>query len=242
MASNGLLHLDGIDVDIENVPVLRDVSLSVDTGQTVALMGRNGAGKTTTFRSIMGLEKVQDGRIVLGGEDITELPARKRSSHGLGFMPEDRRLFTNMTVRENLQISAWGAKGDVSRDEFDGIVDRAIETFPDMTDFIDRKAGRLSGGQQKMVAVSRALAADPSLLLLDEPFEGLAPVVRENFRAGIERIIDQGVSILLAESNIQHAQEVADQFYVIERGEIETEIDSPDAVASNQTVQQIFGV
>lgn len=242
MATNGLLRLEDINVDIENVPVLRDVSLNIDTGETVALVGRNGAGKTTTFRSIMGLERVLDGRVMLDGEDLTETRARDRSSKGLGFMPEDRRLFTDMTVEENLQISAWGAKGDVSAQEFEEIVERAIQTFPDMDGFIDRKAGKLSGGQQKMVAVSRALAADPKVLLLDEPFEGLAPVVRETFREGIERIMDQGVSILFAESNVQHAQEVAERFYVIERGEIQTEIGSSDAVMSNDTVQQIFGV
>lgn len=234
-----LLELENVSAELGNVPVLRNVSLTLDSSETVGLLGRNGAGKTTTFRTIMGLVPVLDGHIHVQGDDITETKAEQRTGYGLSLAPEERRLFTNLSVQENLQLAVWGRNEPADDDTIDEVADLATTVFPEMEQFLDRPAGQLSGGQQKMVAISRALAADPELLLLDEPFEGLAPATRDNLIAGIDRIQDLGITILVAESNVRYASRVGDRFYVIERGEIETEIANEDP-QTNDTVKEIF--
>lgn len=234
-----LLELENVSAELGNVPVLRDLSIALDSGETVGLLGRNGAGKTTTFRTIMGLVPVLTGQVRVDSENITAASAEQRTAYGLSLAPEDRRLFTNLSVRENLQMAAWGRDESVDDDTVDDVVDLATTVFPEMDAFITRPAGQLSGGQQKMVAISRALAADPDVLLLDEPFEGLAPATRDNLIAGIDRIQDLGIAILVAESNVRYASQVGDRFYVIERGEIETEITDEDP-QTNETVKRIF--
>jgi len=235
------LEVDEIHAKLGGVPVLRGVSLSVDPGETVALIGRNGAGKTTTFRAIMGKVSITEGAIRVRGDDLEGTATNERSRIGLGFAPEDRRLFTDLTVADNIRIALWGKHGKISDGEFESVRERVTSTFPQVEEFLDRPAGQLSGGQQKMAAIGRALAAEPNLLLLDEPFEGLAPSVREDLRRGIDRIEEMDVSILIADSNVHHATQAANRFYVIERGETITQIDSPDGVADDEEIQRIFG-
>ncbi|MDG5758309.1 ABC transporter ATP-binding protein [Natronococcus sp. A-GB1] len=239
MSQQPLLEVDDLNVTIDRATVLEDISLTVKPGETVALIGRNGAGKTTTFRSVMGQTSIQGGSIRVNGTDLTDRPSRERIRHGVGFAPEDRRLFTTLTVEDNLRMSTWG-KGDVDESGFRDRLDRALEIYPEMERFLDRPAGQLSGGQQKMVTVARALTSEPDIVLLDEPFEGLAPSVREQFREGVERIKALGISIVVAESNVRHAGEIADRGYVIERGQIVTEIDRDEPIVDNEEIKRIF--
>lgn len=234
-----ILELDGVTVELGNVPVLRNVSFDVTEGVTTALIGRNGAGKTTTLSGIMGMVDVNSGSVTVNGEDITATPVHERVEHGLSLAPEDRKLFTKLSVRKNIKLAAWGNKRDISDDEFDDILDRVTSVFPEMTEFMDRPAGNLSGGQQKMVTIGRAIASDPELLLLDEPFEGLAPSVRERLIKGINRIKEMDVTILIAESNVRYTAQTANHFYVIERGEIVEEITEGDP-QENPEVKRIF--
>jgi branched-chain amino acid transport system ATP-binding protein len=234
-----LLEIEDITVNIDKVTVLKEVSMTVQPGEAVALIGRNGAGKTTTFRTVMGQTSIQNGSIRVNGTDLTDQPSRERIRHGIGFAPEDRRLFTTLTVEDNLRMSSWG-KGVTDEDGFQNRLDRVLEIYPEMEDFLDRPAGQLSGGQQKMVTVGRALTSDPDVVLLDEPFEGLAPSVRERFRDGVERIKELGISIVVAESNVRHAGEIADRGYVIERGEIVTGIDRNSPIVENAEIKRIF--
>lgn len=234
-----VLELDDVTVELGNVPVLRDISFTVETGETTALIGRNGAGKTTTLSSVMGLVDVKSGTISVNGKDITNGPVHEKVNHGLSLAPEDRRLFTKLSVRKNIQLAAWGNPRDVSDDEFEEIIERVTRVFPEMSEFMDRPAGNLSGGQQKMVTIGRAIASDPELLLLDEPFEGLAPSVRERLINGINRIKEMDVTILIAESNVRYTSQTANHFYVIERGEIVEEITDEDP-QENPKVKRIF--
>lgn len=239
MSQQPLLDVDALDVTIDRATVLEDVSLTVQPGETVALIGRNGAGKTTTFRSVMGQTSIQNGSIRVNGTDLTDRPSRERIRHGVGFAPEDRRLFTTLTVEDNLRMSTWG-KGDADESGFQDRLDRVLDIYPEMNEFLDRPAGQLSGGQQKMVTVGRALTSDPDVVLLDEPFEGLAPSVREQFREGVERIKELGISIVVAESNVRHAGEITDRGYVIERGQIVTDIGRDEPIVDNEEIKRIF--
>lgn len=234
-----VLSVSGVTVDIKNASVLRDVSLNLNAQETVALVGRNGAGKTTTFKTIMGLQALAKGTIKVGDIDVTSEPPQRRAELGVGFAPEDRRLFTHLTVRDNLQLANWGPQ-NMSDKAFEDVVDQVVDVFPEIEEFLDRKAGHLSGGQQQMVTVGRALAADPDIVLLDEPFEGLAPSVRERFREGVERMKDLGLSLLVAESNVEYTEKIADRAFVIERGEIQAEVTEMSGFTDHEVVTRIF--
>ncbi len=210
-----MLKVEKINVNIAKVQVLRDLSLEVGDGEIVCLIGPNGAGKTTTLRSIMGLIPTASGRIVFKGEDITSMPAHDRAKLGIGYAPEDRRLYPEFTVWENIIFPARIL--GIAEEE---VADRVFKVFPELKDQTHRLAFTLSGGQQKMVAVARALASNPSLVLLDEPLEGLAPIVRSRLVSGILDMKNEGISVLLAESNVSHVRKVADVVYRIRRGEI----------------------
>ncbi|HUO62241.1 MAG TPA: ABC transporter ATP-binding protein [Terriglobales bacterium] len=198
--------------------VLRDIGLRVGSAETVCLVGRNGAGKTTTIDSIMGLLPVRSGTVTFKGRDITRLPTHERALGGIGYAPEDAGIFPDLTVGENFLISQSLAKG--GRKAGAGIDPSVFELFPEVRDFIGRRGLFLSGGQKKMVAIARALTLGPSILLLDEPFEGLAPVIVSRFIEAAKRIKAMGVSLLIAESNLMNASRVADRLYAIDRGEI----------------------
>jgi branched-chain amino acid transport system ATP-binding protein len=210
-----MLRVEKINVNLANVQVLRNLSIEIDEGEVACLVGANGAGKTTTLRAVMGLLPVISGKIIFRGMDITTLPAHERAKLGMGYAPEDRRLYPEFTVWENIVFPARIMNVDEEE-----IAERIFRIFPELKDQVNRLAFTLSGGQQKMVAVARALALNPSLVLLDEPLEGLAPIVRSRLAEGIKNMKEEGISILLAESNISHVKDVADRIFRIKRGEI----------------------
>lgn len=211
-----ILAIDAIDVRIQSVPILRGLSLAVAEGEVVGLVGRNGAGKTTTMRTIMGLTRLAAGSIRFDGQDVTRLEAHRRPSLGLGYMPEDRRLVPALTVEENMLLPAW------VNDRLDQVAGLKFiyELMPELFEMRDRKALLLSGGQQKMVALGRALLASTRLLLLDEPFEGVAPALAQRLSEVIVTLKDEKRSVLIAQSELTHAVSLLDREYVIERGEI----------------------
>ena len=217
-----MLQLDRIATYRGPAQILRALSLRVSHGESVCLVGRNGAGKTTTIESIMGLLPVRSGTITFQGRDITRLPAHERARQGIGYAPEDAGIFPELTVEENFQISQWLAqpRGDGRGAASDVPQDRVFQLFPEVKTFLLRRGQHLSGGQKKMVAISRALTLSPAILLLDEPFEGLAPVVVTRIIDAVKQIKAMGVSLLIAESNLANAMRVADRVYAIDRGEI----------------------
>jgi branched-chain amino acid transport system ATP-binding protein len=210
-----LLSLEAIRVAIHGAEILRGVSLTIPRGGLVALVGRNGAGKTTTLRAVMGLLPLTAGRISMDGVDLARVPAFQRARLGIGYVPEDRRLIGRLTVADNLLLPAW--MGDSAQ------ASRRLETvyrlMPELQALSDRKAAQLSGGQQKMVALARALMSATKLLLLDEPFEGLSPGLGDKLAATIREVQRSGVSVLVAESDLKRVGFV-EEIYKIERGEI----------------------
>ncbi|PSP76791.1 ABC transporter ATP-binding protein [Halobacteriales archaeon QS_3_64_16] len=234
-----LLELAGLSASIEGVTVLRDIDLSVAESEIVGIVGRNGAGKTSTFRSVMGLQTIQGGSISFDGEDITERETHERKRLGIGFAPEDRRLISNLTARENIEMALWGTDdGTTSVDDRLAVV---LEVFPDMDAFLDQPAGKLSGGQQQMVTVSRALVADPNLVMLDEPFEGLAPSIKRDLSESMSTVReDLGTSVLIAESQISQISDFVDRLYVIERGNIIAETDDPATVSDDEELMEVI--
>lgn len=211
-----ILSLQSIDVNIQSVPILRGLSLDVAEGEIVGLVGRNGAGKTTTMRTIMGLTKPIGGSVTLDGQDMTRFEAYRRPPLGIGYMPEDRRLVPDLTVEENMLLPAW-VNSDLDQE---GGLKFNYDLMPELHAMRERKALLLSGGQQKLVALGRALLAGPRLLLLDEPFEGVAPALAQRLTEVIVTLKDEKRSALIAQSELSHSVSLLDREYTIERGEI----------------------
>ncbi|MBI4247691.1 MAG: ABC transporter ATP-binding protein [Candidatus Rokubacteria bacterium] len=234
-----MLDLRQISVFRGRAQVLRAVSLTVQQAEAVCLVGRNGAGKTTTMDSIMGLLPVKSGRITLGERDITRVPAHARARLGVGYSPEDAGIFPDLTVAENLHIGQWlgASRGRQSQSSGADVNERIFAVFPEVRAFIHRRGLNLSGGQKKMVAIARAMALAPSILLLDEPFEGLAPVVVSRFIEAVTKVKAMGISLLIAESNLSTATRVADRLYAIDRGEVIFE-GAPRSVLQNEEVMK----
>ena len=212
-----MLTVERVSVDIASSRILRDVSLDVAAGALVGLVGRNGAGKTTTLATIMGYRRPAAGRIAFRGYDLTQLPTHRIAALGIGFSPEESEVFADLTVGENIEMPTWTRA--TSRPAGERIA-QAYQVFPRLRDYAARGGGQLSGGERKMLSLARALALDPELLLLDEPFEGLSPAIAPIIGDGIAAMRRHGCGILLAESNIHHVPEGTDRLYVIERGEI----------------------
>ena len=215
-----MLRLEDVSVAIAAAPVLRGVSLHVPPGGRVALIGRNGAGKTTTLRALMGLLPMRGGRVVVDGQDCAALPAHHRARQGIGYAPEERRLFGSFTVRENLLLPAQVLRlpaAEVSRR-----LDAVFALLPELRDFAPRRAAGLSGGQGKMVALGRALMVGTRAVLLDEPFQGLAPALALRYAEALGRLRTAlpDVAILVTESNPELLRSLVERTYVIERGEI----------------------
>jgi branched-chain amino acid transport system ATP-binding protein len=212
-----MLALDTLTVDIQNSRILRGVSMQVDAGQLVCLVGRNGAGKTTTFRTIMGFIRPVAGAIAFDGTALVGMPTHRIAQLGVGYAPEESQVFGDLNVAENIELPTWTRpQGRDAKTR----IDLAYEIFPKLRQYAARGGNQLSGGERKMVSIARALALDPRLLLLDEPFEGLSPAIIPALSEGIASIRRLGHGILMAESNVHHIPEYADALYVLERGEI----------------------
>jgi branched-chain amino acid transport system ATP-binding protein len=215
--------------------VLFGISLSVGAGQIISLIGRNGVGKTTTMRSIMGLTPASSGKIIFEGINITNLPPYKIARLGIGFVPEERRIFPQLSVWENLDIARRpsSSKGDGWDEE------RVFTLFPDLRDIQERPGGVLSGGQQQMLTIARSLMNNPSLLLLDEPSEGLAPKVVEDLREQVKLLKDSGLSIVLAEQNLKFVLYLSDYCHILEKGEIKYS-GSPEDLRKNSAILEQY--
>lgn len=237
-----LLEVDAINTFRGSAHILHGVSLTVAENEVVSLVGRNGAGRTTIIESIVGLLPVRSGDIRFRGQDITRLPPHRRAKCGIGYAPENAGIFPELTVAENLMISQWlstrtvrGAAGGIDAEA------QALTVFPEVGKFLSRPGLNLSGGQKKMVSIARAMALAPSLMILDEAFEGLAPVIVKRFRQAVMTIKGLGISILLAESNLTSAAEIADRLYVIDRGEIVFHGTPQEALANEDVMRTLRG-
>ncbi|HEX7099495.1 MAG TPA: ABC transporter ATP-binding protein [Acidimicrobiia bacterium] len=209
-----MLEVQGVSAGYQGSDVVRDVSFRVDEGETVMIIGSNGAGKTTLFRAVCGLLPLSSGRVTFLGEDITGLPAQKVVRRGLAFVPAERHLFPQMTVEENLVLGAYPDKPDSE------VLETVLELFPRLGERFRQLAGTMSGGEQQMLAVGRALMSRPRLLVLDEPTTGLAPIVARNAYAALGRLQEQGLTILVAEQQVPLALAISDRGYVLENGAI----------------------
>jgi len=210
-----VLSLDGVTTYYGEMRILEDVSLEVGEGELVCLLGGNASGKSTTLKTVLGLVRPRSGRVQFLGEDVTEQPTSRRIALGMAIVPENRRLFAPLTVEENLELGAYLRDGDV-----DEARERVFALFPRLLERRDQLAGTLSGGEQQMVAMGRALMSEPRLLLMDEPSMGLAPVlVRQNFEI-IRQVNESGVSVLVVEQNANMALRIADRGYVLQTGSI----------------------
>jgi len=211
-----MLAVEGLNVAIQQTTILHDIDLSIPSNSIAGLIGRNGAGKTTLMRSLMGLIRITSGRIVFENDDLTGAEAFIRARRGIGYMPEDRRLIPDLTVEENVLLPAWASAEPEAQSRLQFIYER----MPEVADFARRRADQLSGGQQKLVALARALMSGRYLLLLDEPFEGVAPALARRLVEVVADLRGSGLSVLLSESDYTHSVELIDKLFVIERGAV----------------------
>ncbi len=214
-AGGPLLDVRAIETSYGLSRVLFGVSIEVHAGECVCLLGRNGVGKTTTMRSIMGLTPPHAGRVMWKGQDITGWTAYRVARAGIGFVPEDRRIFADLTVWENLDLASRSARSEATNDF---TIERVFDLFPKLRELTGRNGGFLSGGEQQMLTIARTLMGNPELLLLDEPSEGLAPLVVDHLGEQIARLKREGLTILLAEQNVEFSLALADRVYVLEKG------------------------
>ncbi len=211
-----MLAVEGLDSFYGRAHILFDVALDVAPGEVVALLGRNGAGKSTTFKSLVGLVAPAAGRIAFEGQPIMGLPAHRIARLGIGYVPEERRIFADLTVVENLEVGRQPPRAGMQP----WTPARLFDLFPNLRAMRNRTGGRMSGGEQQMLAVARTLMGNPKLLLLDEPSEGLAPVIVDQMVETVRTLKREGVAVLLAEQNLRFAGAVADRAYVLEKGRV----------------------
>ena len=234
-----MLEVSDIHTYYGNIHALKGISLTVNQGEVVTLIGSNGAGKTTTLRTIQGLLRPRTGSIKLKGEELTQVPAHLVTTKGLSQSPEGRLIFTRMTVLENLEMGAFARKDkeNIQRD-----LERVFTTFPRLKERIKQRAGTLSGGEQQMLAMGRALMSNPSVLLLDEPSMGLAPILVEQIFDIIRELNQQGTTILLVEQNAQAALQVAHRAYVLETGKITISGDAKELLKDPRVIEAYLGL
>jgi branched-chain amino acid transport system ATP-binding protein len=236
MAMAPLLELKNVNTYYGHIHALKGISLTVDKGEVVTLVGANGAGKSTTLRTISGMVRARQGQVLVDGQDITTLKPHEVAALGVGHVPEGRRIFPLLSVRENLEVGGWNLK---NRAEIDAGMEQAFELFPRIKERLFQKGGTLSGGEQQMLAIGRALMTHPRLLLLDEPSMGLAPVLVEQIFDIIARINALGTTILLVEQNALMALEVAKRGYVLQSGAIVLSADAK-TLMSDESVRKAY--
>ena len=230
-----LLAVEDLHTYYGEAHILQGVSLHLEEGEVVTLIGRNGAGKTTTLRSIMGIARASRGRITLRGEDLTRRQPHEVSRRGIAWVPEERRILPNLTVLDNLRLGLRGA----GRSEGDGALDEVYEYFPRLRERTQQRGRFLSGGEQQMLAIARGLVARPSVMLVDEPTEGLAPLVVRDLTEILARINKRGTALLLVEQTLEVALALSHRLYVMDQGRIQFE-GTPEALRQDPTIQQRF--
>jgi branched-chain amino acid transport system ATP-binding protein len=237
-----LLDVDGIETCYGRSQVLFGLSLKIAAGEMVTLMGRNGMGKTTTVRSIMGLTPARAGAIYFSGADIRLLPAYRVAQLGLGLVPEGRQIFGNLTTRENLVATAADRRVSTDARTESWTLDKVCDLFPRLAERLDRMGSQLSGGEQQMLAIGRALMTNPRLVILDEATEGLAPLIRDEIWQCLTRLKAAGQSILVIDKNVDALTRIADRHYLIERGRVVWQGTSAELAAAPEVQHRYLGI
>ena len=230
-----LLSVEELHTYYGEAHILQGVSLHLEEGEVVTLIGRNGAGKTTTLRSIMGIAPPTRGRVLLRGDDITRRQPHEVSRRGIAWIPEERRILPNLTVLENLRLGMLGRTGGAAP----GVLDEVFDYFPRLRERVDQRGILLSGGEQQMLAIARGLVARPSVMLVDEPTEGLAPLIVQNLTEILARINQRGTTLLLVEQTLEVAMSLSHRLYVMDQGRIQFE-GTPTELRGDPTIQQRF--
>ena len=231
-----MLRIENLNAWYDRSHVLQGISLDVNKGEIVTLMGRNGAGKTTTLRSLMGLLPKRQGKAYIDGVSFLDLPAHERFHLGLAYVPEDRRIVPGLTVKENLELGVISQK---NRGDMNILVDEIAETFPRLKERLHQDGTSMSGGEQQMLAIARAMIAKPKVILLDEPSEGIMPVLVEEMFELFAKLKQQGLTILLVEQNVQKALKISDRAYILDQGEIVFQ-DTAQNLLNNDEIQQKY--
>lgn len=231
-----MLEIEGLNAWYGASHVLHGISLSVEPGEIVALVGRNGAGKTTTIRSVMGLMPKATGAVRFAGKELLPLPAHARFRLGLAYVPEERRIVPGLSVRENLQLGLVATDGSIDESE---AIDEIAESFPRLKERLNQQGVTLSGGEQQMLAIARAMIAKPRMILLDEPSEGIMPVLVEEMGVLFRRLRQQGVTLLLVEQNVEWALRLADRAVIIDQGEV-VHRSTAEALLADKAIQERY--
>ena len=231
-----MLVVDNIDAGYGNAKILRGISIEAKAGEITCLFGRNGAGKTTTIKAIMGLVDVDSGSVSLEGETISTLPAHEVPKRGVGYIPQGRRLFSELTVEENIETGLLVSKGG------DAMKTRVLDIFPPLKSRLKQQAGTLSGGERQMLATARALAIDPKVLLLDEPTEGLQPSMIEQIRQVVVQMKEEGVAIILVEQRVDAVLSIADKIAFIENGYSRETVTAHELRRNKELLDKYVGV
>ncbi len=234
-----MLKVDKLNAWYDRSHVVQDLTFHVDAGEVVTLMGRNGAGKTTTLRTIMGLLEKCSGTVSFDGLDVLKRPAHMRFHAGLAYVPEDRRIVAGLTVRENLQL---GLIASAAREQTNAMIEEIAQTFPRLKERLHQEATSLSGGEQQMLAIARAMMVKPKMILLDEPSEGVMPVLVDEMFELFSRMKSQGTTILLVEQNVERALSISDRAYILDQGQIVHEGRAADLLADEEIQQKYCAV
>jgi urea transport system ATP-binding protein len=230
--TQSILSIEKLSISIGGSRILREVSLDLPSRHVFCLMGRNGVGKTTTLKSVVGLYRPNSGRVVFEGHDISKLPPEQRAHAGIGYVPQGRGIFPHLTVAENLFIGAVAKK----KKKIKAALERVYTLFPIIKDFLSRKGGMLSGGQQQQLAIGRALLTEPKLLILDEPTEGIQPNIIDQIGEAIKLLKNESITILLVEQYLEFCKELADNFAILDRGSVVAQ--GPVAELTEEVVKQ----